>query len=134
MMTPTLIDELLQQLRRRNVHRPANLDEFRHIQPPLAALVFGDERLRSPQPPGQLDLRQPGLIARFAHQAKKLPVQRRRQGFHGGDALSFDPEMVYPELEYPKLGLFGITTAPHMHHWMRGKSRPEKTQHGSDNL
>ncbi len=106
------IDQLLQQLRCRYIQRTANLDEFRHVQPALATLVFGDERLRSPQAFRQLHLRQPGLITRLAHQDKKLPVQRRRKGFHGADALSDDPGMVYPELEYPKLGLLSNTSTP----------------------
>lgn len=78
-----LIDELLQQLRGRNIHRPANLDEFGDIEPSLTAFIFRNKRLRFVQARSQLDLRQPGPVARVAHQGKKLAVQRRRQGFHG---------------------------------------------------
>ncbi len=74
--SPRLIDELFQQLRRRHFHGLANLNEFGHIEPTFSTLIFRNKRLWLTQTLRQLDLRQPDLVPCFAHQGKKLAVQR----------------------------------------------------------
>jgi hypothetical protein len=55
--------------------------QLHHIQPPLAALALAHERLRLPQPLGDLLLAQARLLPQLAQQADEDPIVAREYGF-----------------------------------------------------
>lgn len=75
----------------RNIHQPANLDEFSNVQTPLALLVLGHERLGTVELFSQLCLRNarfdPGLLQAI----QKLRIKSGRKGLQGTKRLMFGP-------------------------------------------
>ena len=67
--------ELLDEFVRGDTDRLADHDELDHIEPPLSALVLGDEGLRPAQALGELRLRQLGLHSHIAHQGQEIAVE-----------------------------------------------------------
>jgi hypothetical protein len=57
--------------------KPGEVFKLNHVDPPLARLALGDERLRPVQGAGHFDLRQPGLMPSLPQPNKKSPVARR---------------------------------------------------------
>lgn len=67
--------ELFDEFVRGDADRLADHDELDHIEPPLPALVLGDEGLRPAQALGELRLRQLGLHADITHQGQEIAVE-----------------------------------------------------------
>jgi hypothetical protein len=73
--------EPLQDVVRVELQGCADVDEFDHVQLPLAALILADERLVGTDLHGQLILRQSGGFARGLQKQAKLFLSSRVNGF-----------------------------------------------------
>jgi hypothetical protein len=70
------LNEILQQLIGACFDCLTNLNKFHDIDPPFAAFVFGDKRLRPTKTFGEVTLRQAGGFARFNHKLAEGDLAR----------------------------------------------------------
>ncbi len=83
-----------------------HVDELDDAETALTTLVFGDERLRLGQAPGDLRLSQMVALAEVPQQGTQLLLARRAQGVaHGGGrGRRQRPQRIIPVPDYPISG------------------------------
>lgn len=89
-----------------DLEQPGDLQELHDIEPSLAPLVLGDERLRPGQFPGQLLLRQPGGLSGLDEPLDEDLVSSGVNRFSHACAAegSEAPAPLIPIPDYPKIG------------------------------
>jgi hypothetical protein len=73
--------KLFEKLQRIGAKRPGNGDELNNVDPPLAALVFGNKGLRPPELRGQRLLANARFMSRCDKNLDKAAVFRGFEGF-----------------------------------------------------
>lgn len=72
--------KLRNDVNRVRIERPNEIDELNDVEPSLASLDLGDERLRSRYATGQVSLRQAKGLAQLDEAAHQHAMTRRAQG------------------------------------------------------
>jgi len=93
----------IEHLRGISAHHPDDFDELDDVEPPFAALVLGDERLRPLQSGGDLGLGQAGRLAGRNEKLTKCDMLRAAKGFaHATPGRDDEQEKLIRISDYPK--------------------------------
>ncbi|SHN66139.1 hypothetical protein SAMN05444170_0858 [Bradyrhizobium erythrophlei] len=84
---------------------PGNCDELYNVDPPLAALIFGNKGLRPPELRGQCLLANAGFMSRCDKNLDEAAIFRGFEGFlHDRRASESAAGNLIPKTDYPKTG------------------------------